>query len=58
MKPKVAVALMQLYESTEMSPEDMDERAIDMLRSLPVDHAIFVIGEVVLLGIFFLNVIQ
>uniref|UniRef100_F1KSZ7 Heterogeneous nuclear ribonucleoprotein Q n=3 Tax=Ascaris suum TaxID=6253 RepID=F1KSZ7_ASCSU len=45
-KPKVAVALMQLYESTEMSPEDMDERAIDMLRSLPVDHAIFVIGEV------------
>ncbi|VDM49812.1 unnamed protein product [Toxocara canis] len=44
-KPKVAVALMQLYESTEMSPEDMDERAIDMLRSFPIEHAIFVIGE-------------
>uniref|UniRef100_A0A0N5AEK6 Heterogeneous nuclear ribonucleoprotein Q n=1 Tax=Syphacia muris TaxID=451379 RepID=A0A0N5AEK6_9BILA len=45
-KPKVVVALMELYEATDMTPEDIDERALEMLRILPVDHAEFVIKEV------------
>lgn len=48
-KPKVAVSLIELYEATDMSPQDLDDRAIEMLRSLPLDHAAFVIKEV---GIF------
>ncbi|MFH4975658.1 hypothetical protein AB6A40_002367 [Gnathostoma spinigerum] len=45
-KPKVAVALIELYDATDMTPEDIDERAIEMLRSLPVEHAVFVLKEV------------
>lgn len=45
-KPKVVVALMELYEATDMTPEDIDERALEMIRSLPTDHAEFVIKEV------------
>ncbi|KHN88461.1 Heterogeneous nuclear ribonucleoprotein Q [Toxocara canis] len=45
-KPKVAVALLHLYEATDMSEDELDERAIEMLRGLPVDHALFVIKEV------------
>ncbi len=46
MKPKVAVALIELYEATDMSPQELDDRAIEMLRSLPLDHALFIIKEV------------
>ncbi|VDM12032.1 unnamed protein product, partial [Wuchereria bancrofti] len=45
-KPKVAVALIELYEATDMSPQELDDRAIEMLRSLPLDHALFIIKEV------------
>ncbi|VDN04099.1 unnamed protein product [Thelazia callipaeda] len=45
-KPKVAVALIELYEATDMSPQDLDDRAIEMLRSLPIEHALFIIKEV------------
>ncbi|VDD87620.1 unnamed protein product [Enterobius vermicularis] len=45
-KPKVVVALMELYEATDMTPEDIDERALEMIRSLPTDHAEFVIKEI------------
>lgn len=47
-KPKVAVALIELYEATDMSPQDLDDRAIEMLRTLPLEHALFVIKEVCL----------
>ncbi|VDK71397.1 unnamed protein product [Litomosoides sigmodontis] len=45
-KPKVAVALIELYEATDMSPQELDDRAIEMLRSLPLEHALFIIKEV------------
>lgn len=45
-KPKVAAALVRLYEATDMSPDELDERAVEMLRGLPTDHALFVIKEV------------
>lgn len=43
--PSVAVALIKLYEQTEMTPEDVDERAIEMLRSFANEQACYIIEE-------------
>ncbi|CAD6184809.1 unnamed protein product [Caenorhabditis auriculariae] len=45
MKPKVAVALTKLYESGFMSPEDFDERAIEMLNSFPEDQGKYICDQ-------------
>lgn len=45
-KPKVAGALIELFNATDMSPEDLDERAIEMVRGQPQDHVLYVLKEV------------
>uniref|UniRef100_A0A0N5AGH8 Heterogeneous nuclear ribonucleoprotein Q n=1 Tax=Syphacia muris TaxID=451379 RepID=A0A0N5AGH8_9BILA len=45
LKADVAVALIQLYEATDLTPEDVDDRVVEMLRSFPVDHAVFIVNQ-------------
>uniref|UniRef100_A0A914UVT6 RRM domain-containing protein n=2 Tax=Plectus sambesii TaxID=2011161 RepID=A0A914UVT6_9BILA len=44
--PRVATELVKLYESGAMVAEDIDERALEMLRSFRPDQAVFVISQV------------
>ncbi|CAB3410825.1 unnamed protein product [Caenorhabditis bovis] len=45
-KPPVAEAIVEIYQSGLLSPEDFDERAIEMINSITVDQAKYIFKEI------------
>lgn len=48
-KKGVAETMMKLFESGSMSIDDVDERAVEMLNSLPEDQGKYVMNQLLVL---------
>ncbi|VDK43953.1 unnamed protein product [Anisakis simplex] len=43
---KVAEALVNLYETRDMKADELDERAVEMLRGFPIDQELFIVEQI------------